>query len=103
MQAIIERLARLAADPPPRGASKAGGTKGVPFLGFVVYPERRRLKRRKGIYYQRKLSRLVRAYAMGQIPLEKLTASIQGWVNHVSYANTTGLRKAMLCQITLNT
>jgi hypothetical protein len=32
---------------------------GIPFLGFVVYPERRRLKRRKGIYFRRRLQRLV--------------------------------------------
>jgi hypothetical protein len=26
----------------------------------------------------------------------KITASVQGWVNHVRYGNTVGLRKAML-------
>jgi hypothetical protein len=28
-----------------------------------------------------------------------LTASVQGWINHVRYANTIGLRTALLNQI----
>ncbi len=51
---------------------------------------------RKGIYYQRKLRALAGAYARGEITLEQLTASVQGWVNHVRYGNTVGLRKAVL-------
>jgi hypothetical protein len=69
---------------------------GLPFLGFVITPERRRLKRSKGIYYQRKFKRLLQAYARGEIALEALNASVRGWVNHVSYGNTIGLREALL-------
>jgi hypothetical protein len=58
--------------------------------------EKRRLKRRKGIYFQRKLRRLLHAYASGEISLEDVTASVQGWVNHSRYGNTVGLRKAVL-------
>ena len=32
-------------------------SEGIPFLGFVVYPHHRRLKRRKGIAYRRRLRR----------------------------------------------
>jgi RNA-directed DNA polymerase len=48
----------------------------MPFLGFVVFPHRRRLKRRKGIYFRRKLRFLLRAYQSGQIPLEQVSASL---------------------------
>jgi RNA-directed DNA polymerase len=58
--------------------------------------EKRRLKRRKGIYYQRKLNALLLAYAQGELPLEKVSASVRGWINHVRYGNTVGLRKALL-------
>ena len=34
-------------------------------------------------------------YADGGITFEQLSASVQGWVNHVRYGNTIGLRKAM--------
>ncbi len=73
-------------------------TEGFPFLGFVVYPERRRLKRRKGVAFARKLRRLAAASARGEIALETVTASVQGWVNHARYGNTVGLRKAVLGQ-----
>jgi hypothetical protein len=64
-------------------------------LGFIVFPHKRRLKRRKGIHYQRKLHGLLHSYSQGEITLESVHASVQGWVNHVRYANTIGLRKAI--------
>jgi RNA-directed DNA polymerase len=70
-------------------------TEGVPVLGFVVYPDRRRLKRRKGIHYRQRFHELVRRYAGAEITLDQLTASAQGWANHARYGNTVGLRKAV--------
>jgi hypothetical protein len=68
----------------------------MPFLGFVIFPQRRRLKRRKGVYFQRKLRTMIDAYEAGDMPLTSVTASVQGWVNHVRFGNTVGLRKAVL-------
>jgi RNA-directed DNA polymerase len=68
----------------------------MPFLGFVIFPQRRRLKRRKGVYFQRKLRAMMDAYEAGDMPLTSVTASVQGWVNHVRFGNTVGLRKAVL-------
>jgi hypothetical protein len=65
-------------------------------LGFIVYPQHRRLKRRNGIYFQRKWRDLRAAYQAGQVPLAQVTASVRGWINHVRYGNTVGLRKAVL-------
>ncbi len=69
---------------------------GLPFLGFMVYPDRRRLKRRKGVAYARRLRQMARQYADGEISLDQVSASVQGWINHVRYRNTIGLRKALL-------
>lgn len=66
-------------------------TDGIKFLGFVIYPEKRLLKKEKGIAYQRKLKRLLRA-ADGKT----VNSSIQGWINHLRYGDTWGLRKAIL-------
>lgn len=74
-------------------------TEGFPFLGFVVYPAQRRLQRVKGIRYRQQLQRLVDDYVLGHLSFEQLTASVQGWVNHVRYANTVGLRTAVLQSI----
>jgi len=69
---------------------------GIPFLGFVVFPQRRRLKRRKGIYFRRRFIAMLCASAAGEIPLERVSASVQGWVNHARFGNTVGLRCATL-------
>lgn len=33
-----------------------------------------------------------------EIELEEMSASVRGWANHVRYANSVGLRKALFCQ-----
>lgn len=94
-QAIEERLARfrltMHATAQPRPV-----TEGIPFLGFVIFPQRRRLKRRKGVHFQRKFHTLLAAYQRGDLPLDGMTASVRGWVNHARFGNTIGLRKAIL-------
>lgn len=94
-QAIEERLARFRLTM-HAGAQPRPVTEGIPFLGFVVYPQRRRLKRRKGVHFQRKFHTLLVAYQRGDVPLEEMTASVRGWVNHARLGNTMGLRKAVL-------
>ena len=94
-KAIRRRLARQRLTI-HKGARPRPVEEGIPFLGFVVYHDRRRLKRRKGIWYRRRLRRLIAAYRAREIPLARLTASVRGWINHARYANTVGLRKAVL-------
>jgi hypothetical protein len=95
-RALIERLARLRLTIHERRAQVRPVTEGFPFLGFVLYPHKRRLKRRKGVAYARKLRALARDYADGRISLEQLSASVLGWVNHVRTGDTEGLRRAVL-------
>jgi hypothetical protein len=76
-------------------------SEGIPFLGFIVQPEHRRLRRRKGVLFQRRLRVLAQRYADGEITLDDVTAAVQGWVNHVRYANTLGLRSALLGSVIL--
>jgi len=92
--AIRTRLAKLRLTMHP-GAHPRPVTEGIPFLGFIVFPDRRRLKRRKGIQFQRKMRALISAYHADEIPLESISLSVQGWINHVRYGNTVGLRKAV--------
>jgi RNA-directed DNA polymerase len=99
-EAVVRRSARLRLTIHP-GAHPQPVTEGIPFLGFLVFPTHRRLKRRKGIAYQRRLKDLLDAYAAGEIPLERVTASVQGWANHARYGNTVGLRTAILGSIVI--
>ncbi len=93
--AVERRLARLRLTIHPAAQPRPVG-EGLPFLGFMIYPEKRRLKRRKGIYFQRRLRTLRLAVARGELSFDRVNASIQGWVNHVRYGNTIGLRKVVL-------
>lgn len=95
LAALEGRLTRLRLTLHP-GLQPRPVTEGIPFLGFRVFPQKRALKRQKGLYYQRKLRQLIRAYASGRLPFADLDASLQGWINHVRYGNTIGLRKAIL-------
>ena len=71
-------------------------TNGIPFLGFRAYPDHRRLKRRNGVKFQRRLRALAGQYARGETNLEQLTASVLGWINYARYADSWGLRRALL-------
>ena len=51
------------------------------------------------MYYLRTWRALIGAYEAGEMPLEQVTAGVQGGVNHVRYDNTVGLRKAVLGQL----
>ena|GEM_PF-1231717 len=79
-----------------QGAHPRPVTEGLPFLGFVVFPDHRRLKRRKGVQFQRKLRESVKLWEAGLLDSDSLVASIEAWVNHVRYGNTGGLSKSML-------
>jgi len=87
----IKRLERFRLTLHEGGAYPKPVTEGVPFLGFQIFPDHRRLKPRKGYAFRRKLSHLVKF-----APHEKVNASLLGWINHVRYGDTFGLRRFML-------
>lgn len=93
--AVTARLADLRLITHP-GAHPRPVGEGIPFLGFHIFPDRMRLKRRKGVAYRRKFRLLLRQYAAGEISLEQVNVSVRGWVNHARFGNTVGLRKAVL-------
>jgi len=93
---VVDRLARLRLTLHEEQAHPRPVSEGIPFLGFVVYPTHRRLKRRNVVNYRRRLRRLLGAYRAGGVPLDRVDASIQGWINHARYGDTWGLRRAVL-------
>lgn len=91
-QAIIERLQTLRLTLHVNRAQVRPRSEGIPFLGFLIYPNKRRLKRRKGIAFSRKLRTLFGEYASGRLPPERLLDSLRGWMNHVGHEDMQGLR-----------
>ena len=94
--AIVERLARLRLTVHEREAQVMQTKDGIPWLGFVVYPTHRRLKRRNAVNFTRRLEHNIDLYEAATISFAELDASVQGWINHVRYADTWGLRRAHL-------
>jgi RNA-directed DNA polymerase len=69
---------------------------GLPFLGFTLFPTHRRLKAKKAISFRQKFRHLSAELNAGQLDLSQLHASVRGWINHVRYGDTWGLRRAIL-------
>jgi hypothetical protein len=58
----------------------------------------RRLKARNVVKFSRRLEQRWLQYCDGQITFAEFDASVQGWINHVRYGDTWGLRKHLLGQ-----
>lgn len=69
---------------------------GIPWLGFIVYPTHRRVKARNVVKFSRRFQDRWAEYCAGEISFAEFDASVQGWINHVRYANTWGLRTHVL-------
>jgi RNA-directed DNA polymerase len=74
-------------------------SQGIPFLGFTIYPDHRRLKRSKGIAYRRHLKTLYSQYKTGEINREDGRASVMAWLGHVQHGDTWGLCRAMFREV----
>ncbi len=97
-QAIQDRLATLRLRIHQDSAQVMPTHCGIPWLGFVVYPDHRRIKSRKVVETSRRLGKRFDAWKTGHISFGELDASVQGWINHVRHADTWGLRGHVLKQ-----
>jgi RNA-directed DNA polymerase len=98
-EAVIERSAGLRLTLHERRAQVYPVDEGIPFLGFRVYPDHRRLKSARGHAFRRRLKPMVRRCRAGELPSVRLTATVQGWVAHAAHGDTWGLRRAVLSTV----
>jgi RNA-directed DNA polymerase len=96
--ASIERLALLRLTLHENEAQALPTHCGIPWLGFVVYPTHKRLKRRNAVAFTHRLSQNIALYRAGQISFGELDASVQGWIAHVDFGDTWGLRDHVFSQ-----
>ncbi|MBA3824215.1 MAG: RNA-dependent DNA polymerase [Ktedonobacterales bacterium] len=68
---------------------------GIPFLGFQVFPTHRRLRRRNGVAFARRMRVMGSAWQRGDMTLDALTARVRGWVAHVAHGDTWHLRRSL--------
>jgi hypothetical protein len=102
-EAMVDYLAGLRLTLHRERAQVRPVSEGIPFLGFVIYPGRRRVKGRKVVHFRRRLRQRIEAHRAGQLPLAQIDASMRGWVEHVRYGNTTGLRQATFSRLPILT
>ncbi len=98
--AIVERLQRLRLTIHGECAQVQPVSAGVPWLGFVVYPDHRGVKARKVVYSTRVLSERFDDWRDGHVSFADFDASVRGWINYVRYADTWGLRRHVLRRLT---
>ena len=65
-------------------------------MSFRLYPDHRRLKRPNVIRFKRRMRRLFHRFADGEIPMDRVQASINGWVAHAAHGSTHKLRQQLL-------
>ena len=87
---------RLTAHP---GAQVVPVAEGIPWLGWIIWPHRRRLKARNAVKFSRRLRHNLDLYHAGQISFAELDSSVQGWINHVRYGIPGGCAGISLASI----
>ncbi len=91
-RAVESKLAELRLTAHPE-AQVMPVTEGIAWLGWIVWPHCRRLKARNAVHFTQRLAHNLDLYQAGQISFAELDASVQGWINHVRYGDTWGLRQ----------
>jgi RNA-directed DNA polymerase len=95
-EAIRERLAALRLTMHERESTVYPVKDGIPFLGFRVYGDHRRLKRRNGVAFARRLRGWRRQMARGELAPAEITPRVRGWAAHAAHGDTWRLRGSLL-------
>lgn len=69
---------------------------GIPFLGFTLFPDNRRLKNRNVRMFEKRLRKKQSEFREGEISYSELNASVKGWVAHALHGDTYKLRSHLL-------
>lgn len=72
---------------------------GVPFLGMVIFPRRRRLMGPGVVRFKRRLKRFQELHKKDRVPWRHIHQSIQSWIGHAAHADTMQLRKLIFEKI----
>lgn len=72
---------------------------GCPFLGMIISKTGRRIKRENFIRYRSRLKIKKALYQQKKLSLKEIHQSIQSWIGYVKHAQTVQLRKLLLGDI----
>lgn len=71
-------------------------SQGIDFLGYRIWPTHRLIRKSSIRRMKRKLKAFKRKYQEGKMDMDKINATIQSWLGHVSHADSYNLRKKLL-------
>jgi hypothetical protein len=71
---------------------------GVDFVGYVQFPDYRRIRRRSVLDMRRRIRELRAAYQRGQIGPPRVRAAIHSWLGHARHADARGLTRAIFTE-----
>ncbi len=94
--AIINFLAGLRLTIHEESAHTRPVWKGITFLGFIVFPDHRRLKPPKGYAFRRRWKHLYSMRKNGMMSSDDLKVHAVAWANHARYGDTWNLRRKIL-------
>lgn len=76
---------------------------GIPFLGFRLFTDHRRLRKDNARDFTRRLRALSQAYAAGELDWDKLGERVTSWVAHARFGDTYRLRQQIFGSIMIPT
>ncbi len=93
--AVVDFLSQLRLTIHDSPAQPRPCSRGVTFLGFIVFPEHRRLRPAKGYAFQRRLRGMVSVWRRRELDTENLRACAISWAEHISHGDTWNLKRAV--------
>lgn len=99
--AIIDFLASLRLTIHEESAHARPTRKGITFLGFILFPDHRRLKPTKGYAFRRRWKYLCSMCRTRKITTDDLKTHAVAWTNHARYGDTWNLRRKILNSVKL--
>jgi retron-type reverse transcriptase len=97
-RAIMSFLPRLRLTLHERSSTVYPTANGIPFLGFVTYPNHRLLKRRNGVAFRRRFKAQLQQLSAGLLDYADIEASVRGWLAQAAHGDTFGLRRALVTE-----
>ena len=85
----------------PRKTQVMTARDGIAFLGFRIFPHRRKLLRNNIAIATARCRALSRAYARGEVDVGKVSASVLSWVAHAKHGHTRAIRRNVLTHLRL--
>lgn len=70
-------------------------TDGIDFLGYRIFPDYVRVRKRVVKRYRKKLKKMAVDYKNGKFGFSEINNSIQSWIGHVKHADSYQLRKEL--------